>query len=105
MPKEYEYNNFLQKQQKQFDEQDEVVEDISHELTKIKHIAIIIGNEVGEQNVLLDDTNNDINNTNNRLNQTNNKLDKLMNIIKDKHCWYITILIIIIVIMIIIYFA
>jgi hypothetical protein len=57
------------------------------------------------QNVLLDDTNNDINNTNNRLNYTNNKLDKLMNIIKDKHCWYITILIIIFVIMIIIYYA
>lgn len=46
MPKEYEYNNFLQKQQKQIDEQDEVLEDISHELTKIKHIAIIIGDEV-----------------------------------------------------------
>jgi len=105
----HDYNDYLKTQQKKqqthIDEQDEILEDISHEIQKLKQVAVIIGDEVDEHNLLLDDANNEINLTNITLKTTNNKLDRITNMVKDKYTWFIIILIIILILMIIIYFS
>jgi len=105
----HDYNDYFKSQQKiqqeHIDEQDEILEDISHEIHKLKQVTVIIGDEVDEQNLLLDDTNNEINSTNINLKNTNNKLDRITNMVKDKYTCFIIILIIILILMIIIYFS
>jgi hypothetical protein len=92
-------------QQQIIDKQDVILDDISSEIKNLKHIAIHIGNEVDEHNVLLDDYNDDLDNTNKRLNQTNKKIDKLTILSENKHTITIVVLIIILIIMIIFYFT
>lgn len=101
-------NNFIENQQhiqqEEINKQDIMLDDITHEITKLKDIAIIIGTEVDEHNALLDETNTEVGETNLRLNNTNKKLDKVMELAKNKQCWIITILLLILIIMIIVYF-
>jgi hypothetical protein len=95
----------MQKQQNEMDKQDEMIDMLSGEITKIKYIAIAINDETDEQNVLLDDMNNTVANTNTRLNNTNKKIDKLMSIVNNKYTCLIVVLIIILVVLMILYFS
>jgi hypothetical protein len=86
-------------------EQDEALDDISDELKTIKYIAIKIGDEMDEHNVLLDDLKDNIDNTNSRVNAANKKIDLISRISENKYSVIIAILIIILIIMIVIYFS
>jgi syntaxin 8 len=99
------YNKIQQEQENKINEQDEMLDVLNDEVRKIKFIAISIGDEMDEQNVLLDDMNDNVDNTNHRLNNTNKKIDKIMEIAKNKYTCFIIVLIIILVILIMIYFT
>lgn len=94
----------MDKQQNEMNKQDEMIDVLHNEITKIKYIAIAINDETDEQNVLLDDMNNNVENTNTRLNNTTKRIDKLMFIVNNKYTCLIIVLIIILVILMIIYF-
>lgn len=102
-------NNFITEQQRiqqeEIEKQDEMLDDISNEITKLKDISIIIATEVDEHNALLDETNTHVAETNLRLDNTNKKIDRIIKLSKDKYCWIISILLIILVVLIIIYFS
>jgi t-SNARE complex subunit (syntaxin) len=99
------YNKIQQEQENKINEQDEMLDVLNDEVKKIKFISITIGDEMDEQNVLLDDMNDNVDNTNHRLNNANKKIDKIMEIAKNKYTCIIVFLIIILIIMIIIYFT
>lgn len=98
-------NEEFEKQELIMKEQDEMLDDISHELKTIKHIAISIGDEMDEHNVLLDNLKDNIDNTNLRVNAANKKIDLISKISENKYTCIIIFLIIILIIMIIIYFT
>jgi blocked-early-in-transport protein 1 len=89
----------------QMEQQDEMIDMLSGEITKIKYIAIAINDETDEQNVLLDDMNDNVANTNTRLNNTNKRIDKLMSYVNNKYTCLIIVLIIILVVLMILYFS
>lgn len=102
-------HNFITEQQRiqqeEIEKQDEMLDDISYEITKLKDISIIIGTEVDEHNALLDEANTRVAETNLRLDNTNKKIDRIIKLSKDKYCWLISILLIILVVLIVIYFS
>lgn len=98
-------NEEFEKQELIMKEQDDVLDDISDELKTIKHIAISIGDEMDEHNVLLDDLKDNIDNTNSRVNAANKKIDLISKISENKYSCIIICLIIILIIMSIIYFS
>ena len=87
------------------DKQDIILGDISQEVTKLKHFAILIGTDVDEHNALLDETHTTVAETNLKLDNTNKKIDRIIKLSKDKYCLFISILLIILVILIVIYFS
>ena len=99
------YNKIQQEQENIINEQDEMLDVLNDRVKEIKFIAINIGDEFDEQNVLLDDMNNNMDNTNHILNNTNKRIDKIISLAKNKYTCFIIILIIILVIIIMIYFT
>lgn len=57
----------MQTQQKEIAKQDEMIDVLDNEITKIKYIALAINQETSEHNILLDNMNDDIDNQNLRL--------------------------------------
>ena len=98
-------NEHFERQELIMKEQDEALDDISDELKTIKYIAIKIGDEMDEHNVLLDDLKDNIDNTNSRVNAANKKIDLISRISENKYSVIILILIIILIILIVIYFT
>jgi len=99
------YNDNMLKQEEIIEKQDEMLDSLHNQVRNLKNIAIHIGDEVDEQDVLLNDLSENTENANIRVNNSNKKIDKLMILSKNKYTITITILIIIIIIMTIIYFT
>ena len=98
------YNN-IYTQQQIIDKQDLMLDNLNDEMKNLKEIALHIGNEVDEQDVLLSDLSENTENANIRVNNSNKKIDKLMILSENKYTITIIVLIIILIIMIIIYFT
>jgi hypothetical protein len=84
--------------------QDEKLEQLSHGIAGLKHMAIAISNEVDDHEVLISNTSDEIDFTTGRINASTNKMKRLSNESGNKACCLILILIIIIFLLIIVYF-
>jgi DNA repair exonuclease SbcCD ATPase subunit len=65
-------------------EQDAILEDMESSLKRLSAYASDIGTEVGDQNAMLEQFQNEIDDTQNELNNQNNKLTRLLN---KSHMW------------------
>ena len=66
------------KQQEIIEKQDLMLDNLNDEMKNLKEIALHIGNEVDEQDVLLNDLSENTENANIRVNNSNKKIDKLV---------------------------
>ena len=73
------------KQQEIIEKQDLMLDNLNDEMKNLKEIALHIGNEVDEQDVLLNDLSENTENANIRVNNSNKKIDKLM-ILSENKC-------------------
>ena len=72
------------KQQEIIEKQDLMLDNLNDEMKNLKEIALHIGNEVDEQDVLLNDLSENTENANIRVNNSNKKIDKLMILSQNK---------------------
>lgn len=99
------YNDNMETQQLIIEKQDIILDSLHDEMTNLKEIALNIGNEVDDQDRLLNDLSENTTNANIRVNNSNKKIDKIMILSKNKYTITIITLIIIIIILIIVYFS
>lgn len=93
-----------QQQQLMMDSQDDQIQLVGHSVGVLKTMSQRIGDELDEQNVLLDDLGHEVDMTDSRLQQTLQKIEKVLRLSDDKKQTYVLIGLIVILVVIVVLF-
>ncbi|KAK3088213.1 hypothetical protein FSP39_016229 [Pinctada imbricata] len=93
-----------QQQQTIIRQQDEQLDLIGGSVGALKHMSHAIGNELEEQNLILDEFGHEMENTESRLDTTMKKIAKVMHMSNDKRQWCAIIVLLVVLVLIIILF-
>ncbi|XP_028407811.1 syntaxin-6-like [Dendronephthya gigantea] len=93
-----------QQQQLIMESQDDQIQLVGHSVGVLKNMSQRIGDELDEQNVLLDDLGHEVDMTDSRLQQTLQKIEKVLKLADDKKQTYVLIGLIVILVVIVVLF-